>query len=263
LEIRGSAFPVRLAIIVPILLVLATAAAAPPDYSHRAAHRIVSVKVLADSALAKDETWKIDIFRAVRNASQTLEDIGGISLRIKSYDYWTPPSMEAPAGGNRCIKRVLRALASMNGYIAEVGRGESELVIGLVSEGPEGPVMPGVADYLMGTIVLKYLERRGGIPYVLLHEVLHIFGAIDLKTPGSVMSRRDPSFRIDSFTRAIVQANWKRSFLAGDFPLPEGHIAQALALYERRRALDLGEEELAICLHTLSEVKPKPVPSTR
>ncbi len=123
--------------------------------------------------------------------------------------------------------------------------------------------MPGVADYLMGTVVLKYLESRGGITYVLLHEILHIFGAIDLKTPGSVMSRRDPSFRIEGFTRAIVRANLERSFLTGEFPLPEGCIAQAIDLYDRRRALGLGEEELAICLSTLSGLKPKPGPSTR
>jgi len=261
--IRESVHPARLAIIIPVLLVLSTVAAALPDNSHRAAHRTVGVKVLADSALRKDETWKLDIFRAVRDASQTLDDLSGITLRIKSYDYWTPPPVESPAGGNWSSKTVLRALNSMNSYIVDAGRGGSELVIGLVPEGPEGPFMPGVADYLRGTIVLKYLERRGGIAYVLLHEILHIFGAIDLKTPGSVMSRRDPSFRIDSFTRAIVRANLERSFLAGDFPLPEGRIAQALDLYECRQALDLGEEELAICLSTLSKVKPKSIPSTR
>ena len=249
--------------IVPILSALVTVAAAPPDNSHCAAHRAVSVKVLADPALRKDETWKLDIFRAVRDASQTLDDISGITLTIKTYDYWAPPPMEATAGWNRGSKTVLLALASMNRRIVEVGRGGSDLVIGLVPEGPEGPYMPGVADYLMGTVVLKNLESRGGIRYVLLHEILHIFGAIDLKTPGSVMSRRDPSFRVDGFTMAIVRANRERSFLTGDFPLPEGRIAQAINLYDCRRALDLGEEELAICLKTLSEVMPKPVPLTR
>ncbi len=261
MEIRGRALPARLAIIVAIFRLLATAAL--PDDSHRAGHRTVSVKVLADSTLRKDETWKLVIFRAVRDASQTLEEISGITLRIKSYDYWAPPPAEAPALGNRCSRAVLRALTSMNSYIAEVGRGGSELVIGLIPEGPEGPFMPGVADYLSGTVVLKYLERRGGIPYVLLHESLHIFGAIDLKTPGSVMSRRDPSFRIDSFTRAIVRVNRERSFLVGGFPLAEGRIAQAFDLYECRRALDLNEEELTICLGTLSEVKPKGATSGR
>ncbi len=261
--IRGSVHPARLAIIVPVLFILSTVAAALPDNSRRAAHRTVSVKVLADSALRKDETWKLDIFRAVRDASQTLEEISGITLRIKSYDYLAPLLAEAPALGNRCSRTVLRALTSMNSYIAEAGRGGFELVIGLVPEGPEGAFMPGVADYLRGTVVLKYLERRGGIPYVLLHEILHIFGAIDLMTPGSVMSRRDPSFRIDSFTRAIVRANFERSFLAGEFPLPEKRIAQALDLYECRRALGLGEEELAICFSALSEVKPRSVPSGR
>lgn len=252
---RRSVRRARPATVVALLLALLTAgtAAAAPGAGHRrGTRRTVRVMVLADPALRKDETWKVDIFRAVREASLALEGLSGLSLRIKAYDYWAPPAQEAKEAGDRHPETVLRALASMNRHLSEAGRGPGELVIGLVPEGPEGPSHPGIADYLMGTVILKYLKARSGINYVLLHEVLHIFGAIDLGTPDSVMSRKDPSFRIDGFTQAIVRINQDRSFLAGEFPLSIDRIAQAIDLYGSRRALDLGEGELAVCLNALN-----------
>lgn len=252
---RESVRRARPATIVVLLLALLAggAAAAAPGADHgRGTHRTVRVMVLADPALRKDETWKVDIFRAVSEASLALEDLSGLSLRIKAYDYWAPTAQEAKGIGGQGPAATMRALASMNRRLREAGRGPGELVIGLVPEGPEGPLLPGVADYLMGTVILKYLRPRGGINFVLLHEVLHIFGAIDLGTPGSVMSRKDPSFRIDAFTKAIVRINQDRSFLTGEFPLAVDRIAQAIELYGSRRALDLGEGELAVCLNALN-----------
>ena len=143
----------------------------------------------------------------------------------------------------------------MNRHIWEEGRGGSEIVVGLVPEGPDGPVFLGIADYLKGTIVVKYLNFKGGIPYVLLHEICHIFGAVDLGTNGSVMSLRSGGFRIDGFTKAITQANRQRSFLDEEFPLSEDSIPEAINLYEGRQALGFEEEELAICLGKLKEAR--------
>jgi hypothetical protein len=115
------------------------------------------------------------------------------------------------------------------------------------------------SDIQIPTVVLKHLKSRAGIKYVLLHEVLHIFGAIDLETPGSVMSRKAPSFRIDAFTKAIVRINRDRTFLTGEFPLAADRIAQAIDLYASRRALELGEGELGVCLKALSAAQARAV----
>ena len=234
------------------LLAAQTATAAPGGGKRPGTRRTVRVLVLADPALRKDEAWKVDIWRAVNEASLALEDVSGLSLRIKAFAYWEFSHQETTKTGDRRPAAALRALDSLNRHVKEAGRGPGELVIGLVPEGPEGAFMRGVADYLMGTVVIEYLRSRGGIKYVLLHEILHIFGAIDLGTPGSVMSRKDPGFRIDGFTKAIVRINQDRTFLAGEFPLAAGRIAQAIDLYGSRRSLDLGERELTVCLNALN-----------
>ena len=125
------------------------------------------------------------------------------------------------------------------------------ILVGLVPEGPDGPVSPGLADYPNGIIVLKYLEAKGGMPFVLLHEICHLFGAVDLEEPGSVMSLAGASFRIDRFTREIMAVNRDRSFRRGTCPLTPDRAAEALAVYGRREALHLGEPELRICLDEL------------
>ena len=256
MEHRGGFSPAVSTILRVILAALVTITVAVPESAGvPAPRRNIAVRVLADSAMSHDEAWKIDIMRAVMDVNQTLTGISGIALKIKAYDYWTPGLSDSEPGGSRSVRTVSDCLASMNRHIRNSGRGGCEIVIGLVPEGPSGPVFPGIADYLMGTVVLKHLKSKGGIPYVLLHEICHIFGAIDLRTGGSVMSLPDPSFRVDGFTKAIIRANRLRSFLDGVFPLPGDIVPEAIHLYEERRALGLGEEELTICLGVLKAVR--------
>lgn len=252
---RGSAHPALLAAAAGFLLALLaarTTVAAPGAGEGRGTRRTVRVLVIADPALGTDESWKVEISRAVNEASLALEEVSGLSLRIKAFAYGdiSPRETKEAVGHRRAT--ALRALESLNRRVKEAGRGPGELVIGLVPEGPDGTYMPGAMDYLQGTAVLKYLKSRGGIKFVLLHEVLHIFGAIDLETPDSVMSRKGPSFRIDGFTKAIVRINRDRTFLPGEFPLAVDRIARAIDLYASRRALELGEGELTVCLSALS-----------
>ena len=259
---RGSAHPARLATAAGLLFSLLTArtvTAVPGAGGRPGTRRAVRVLVIADPALRKDEAWKVEIAQAVSEASLTLEEVSGLSLRIKAFAYGEISPRETKEAGDRRPAAALRALGALNRHIRETGRGPGELVIGLVPEGPEGTFMPGVADYLMGTVVLKYLTSRAGIKYVLLHEVLHIFGAVDLGTPDSVMSRKDPCFRIDAFTKAIVRINKDRSFLTGEFPLAADRIAQAIDLYVSRRALGAGEGDLTVCLNALNAAQARTV----
>lgn len=256
MEHRGGFSPDVLTVLRVILAALVTITAAVPGSAGvPAPRRNVAVRVLADSAMSHNEVWKVDIMRAVMDVNKTLTALSGIALKIKAYDYWTPGFSGSEPGGSRSARSVADYLAAMNRHIRNSGRGECEVVIGLVPEGPAGPVFPGIADYLMGTVVIKHLKSRGGIPYVLLHEICHVFGAIDLRTSGSVMSLQDPSFRVDGFTKSIILANRLRSFLDGVFPLPGDIVPEAIHLYEERRALGLGEEELTICLGVLRAVR--------
>jgi hypothetical protein len=216
--------------------------------------RTITVKVIADVSLRNNEIWKVDITSAMMDVSQTLQEDFKIKLKIKVYDYWAPGSfaiVDSRGGRRRQPKTLETVLIALNDHIRATGRGGYDVVIGLVPEGPDGPVNAGVADYLNGVVIIKYLNAVGGIKYVLLHEICHLFGAVDLEERGTVMSIRNPSFRIDRFTKAIMRVNRQRTFRPGECPLPEDRILEAIALYKERHVLGLGEDELAICLGKL------------
>jgi len=251
MEVRGGPSPAAmrrtsgpLAAFVALGVLSAPALATPP------ARRAISVRLLADAALRTSTVWKVDMVRALGDASRTLEEVAGITLKARAHETWKPSPAGLRTDGPR-RPAVVEAMVLLNREVRAVGRNGADIVLLLVPEGPEGPATPGIADYIMGTVVIKYLKSKAGIPYVLLHELCHIFGAIDLKTGGSVMSLQGPGFRIDGFTRAILRANRDRAFSGDGFPLPGERIPEAIGIYEGRRVLGLGEEELAVCLASL------------
>jgi hypothetical protein len=226
----------------------------------------VTVLVLGDASFRRDSRWMVDVTRIFMDVNLSFREAIDIRFVVISYDYWdssssagsqpslaprTIPSLRPllPALG-RYGDRSRRGLPVVNGP-DRVGRRRPDIVCGLVPEGPEGPVNPGAADYLNGLIILKYLKKQNGMSFVLLHELCHLFGAIDLKEGGSVMSLHRPAFRIDAFTRDIMRINRERSFRPGECPLDEDGLVQAISLYGRRQSRGLGEDELGVCLKTL------------
>lgn len=212
--------------------------------------RVVTVLALADAGLRTAEVWKIDITHTLMHVSQTIEETSGIKLKIKAYGYWSP-GPGAPGGpATRAVKPLAPLLSEFRTHLTHAGRGSCDIVIALVPEDPDEPIM-GIADYLGGIVLMKYFQLKGNMEYVLLHELCHLFGAVDVSEEHSVMSRKNPSFKIDGFTSAIMSINRQRSFRPGEFPLPRERILQAIALYEKRQSLGWNENELAICLRVL------------
>jgi hypothetical protein len=227
--------------------------------------RTITVCVAAALDLGRNEIWMVDMTRIVGDVSQIFQDEFGIRFKIEAYEYWDPGSATAAGGpgksrGPATLPAMLRALREHAKRVEAAGDGPvarrairgrpsaCDILVGLVSEGSDGSPGLGIADYLNGIVVLKYPKKKGGLSYVLLHELCHLFGAIDLKEPGTVMSSSRPTFRIGRFTKAIILANRERFFRPGERPLDERQLREAIALYEGRRALALGEEELAVCL---------------
>jgi hypothetical protein len=224
---------------------LAASGGVRPGQAVKPPGRTVSVAVIADAALRGNEAWKVDVRRMVGDTSIALQGIAGLTLKIEAYDHW---AREDARLGRVSLPDLLPEFLD---HLRAAGRPGCDIVLGLIPEGPDGPAVPGLADYVNGVILMKYLKVKGGMRYVLLHEACHLFGAIDLRQKGSVMSLRDPTFGVDEFTRSIIRVNRDRSFRPGDCPLLEGRIDDALGLYRDRRALGLGEDELDVCLALL------------
>ena len=200
----------------------------------------MTVLALADSCFQNDESWKIEIRHTLMHIGPKIEEIIGIKLRIKAFGYWIPwPGRpDVPAA-----RPLADFLSSLRTHLSQTGRGPCDAVIALVPAESADPAK-GLADYLGGIVILKRLKENSGMAYVLLHELCHLFGAVDMGAADSVMSRSNPSFRIDGFTRDIMRINAQRSFRSGECPLSGERIIEAMALYKESRSLGLDEEAM-------------------
>ncbi len=217
--------------------------------------RTVTVAVVAVPGLETNDAWKVELTRIIMDLNIHLRAAMDVRLKIVSHGRLNPASnkaREAEAANPSFSPRSPRDwLPSFRGLRWPGAESERGILIGLMPEGPDGPADPGIADYLNGIIVLKYLTAKGGMPFVLFHEICHLFGAVDLEEKGSLMSRTAPLFRLDAFTESIMRANRDRSFSRDDRPLSPEKIHEAVSLYAGRQSLGLGEWELGICLEKL------------
>ncbi len=271
------------------LLCSARAADLPESAGKAPPVRKVSVMVFADAPLHGNVVWKSEVLRALSDVNWYFLEAAGLRFKIEAYGGWearpaarTPAesalkpdarverTAAKPASAYRSIYSFLPAFRrrlkdavgdgvngagpGSNGTRRTAGTGEPggcEIAIGLVARGPDGPAEPGLADYPGGIVLLRYEENAKGLTYVLLHELCHLFGAVDLRETGTVMSRERPGFRLDRFTVDIVRVNRDRSFRQAGGALGDERLLQALALYRERLALGLGEDDLAICIREL------------
>ncbi len=225
--------------------------------------RTVPVAIVAAPGYETNNAWKVELTRIIMDLNIHLRVAMDARLKIVSYGHLGPASSrtrEAGAVGPPFPPRSPRDwLPSFRGLPWPGAESRRGILIGLVPEGPDGPADPGIADYLNGIIVLKYLTAKGGMPFVLFHEICHLFGAVDLEEKGSLMSRTAPRFRLDAFTISIMRANRDRSFSRDDRPLSPEKIREAVSLYSDRQSLGLGEWELGICLEKLhAMIEPGP-----
>lgn len=250
---RGKrAFSVGRAVAASLALM---AASMVPIFSAGRTVRTVPVAIVAAPGLGTNDTWKVELTRIIMDLNIHLRDAMDVRLKIVSYGNLNPgPSFSREAGAahppfpSSSPRDWLPSFSDLPWPSAKSERG---ILIGLVPEGPDGPADPGIADYLNGIIVLKYLTAKDGMPFVLFHEICHLFGAVDLEEKGSLMSRTAPRFRPDAFTASIMRANRDRSFRRDVRPLSPEKIMEAVSLYADRQSLGLGEWQLGICLKKL------------
>jgi tetratricopeptide (TPR) repeat protein len=163
----------------------------------------------------------------------------GLGFLARAYESWDPE------------KNPRSALCLLNDLRRKVPRGEAEIVIGIVSADRMNGSQCGFASYAHGYIVLKHLEPSVLMRHVLLHELCHVFGAVDLDEPGSVMGMERVGDKFDEFTTRVLLLNRERTF--GDEPfVPEDEdLDELILLHERRDRMNPRETGLRFALATL------------
>lgn len=197
--------------------------------------RTVTFKV----ALADPFGIGIDGKREVRKlnsmASVAFSRAFGIEFQIITWETWK-------------VDKTLNTMpAVLNDFKRKVGPGEADVVIGVL--GPSGPTdsPAGIADYFNGYVLLR-LGQPGAAVRVAIHELGHIFGAVDLDEKNTIMNPRDPGWQFDTFSTRVISLNKDRSFHTQRFPSPRSLIKEVIAEYEGRASLKRSEPEIQLFL---------------
>ncbi len=198
------------------------------DKSLRALH----LKIAADLDLRPNPEWKMNVRRLVSECSRVFEGRFGIQFKVEETGYWRP------SNSARSI------WDSFNDLMENVSPGKSDLVLGVLFDKSRGSIPSGLSSYSRGYVLIKYLNSKEMMKAVLLHELCHLFGAIDLEERGSIMHLENPGSQFDQFTKAIILMNRDRSFHSDSIPWPEKYLAEAISLFEARAALNRGEPEV-------------------
>ncbi len=129
----------------------------------------------------------------------------------------------------------------------KIDPGEADVLVGVL--GPSGPseLPTGTTDYLTGTLLIRLGQPGSAVPLA-LHELGHIFGAVDLDEKNTVMNPRDPGSKFDSFSSRVIRLNRNRAFHTQMFPFPAELTEQVISEYEGRAALGRAEPEIHLFL---------------
>ncbi|MBU2439236.1 MAG: tetratricopeptide repeat protein, partial [Acidobacteria bacterium] len=203
------------------------------------AERTVTLKVAVDEEFRRQKNWRNEVLLTIRQVSDHFDRQFGIRFEIQQLVPWQ---------SERSAETMYRLLNDLRG---KVYQGDLDVVVGFTGQWRPTYVYAGVAAYLRSCILVRRLSPQGQMRKVLIHELGHLFGGVDLDEPGSVMNAAGPGETFDTFTAEIIHINRNREFSPHLFPLPPDKWGEAAEAYKRRKERKKGEFDLNLALATL------------
>jgi tetratricopeptide (TPR) repeat protein len=194
--------------------------------------RVINIKVAPELALKAQENWQPEFNRILKDCDRIFKKRFGIQLLAKELKYWELEAGRRDIGDALCCCR--RKVLPTN----------SDIIIGLIPDKSFNDSSYGMSTYYHGYLLVKYLESKELMKFALLHELCHIFGAVDICEIGSIMDRRVPIQNFDEFTTRVVQLNRNRSFHQDSFPLSGSQLDEAISLFKQRSELNRNEPDI-------------------
>jgi Flp pilus assembly protein TadD len=197
--------------------------------------RIVTIKIAGAEQSGLGINWEREIKKLRGVASEIYQQNFGIEFKIIKWEAW----------------QIDKATGTMQGLLDDLKKkiapGEADMVIGVL--GPSGPADSpiGTADYFCAYILLRLGQPESALP-VVIHELGHVFGAVDLDEKNTAMNPRNPAPKFDAFSARVIGLNKNRSFHTQGFPSPPGLIKEIIAEYEARASLNRAEPEIPLFL---------------
>jgi len=198
--------------------------------------RTVRVKIAVDEEFRRRTYQFLETRKWVAAASYFFEKNFSFALQIADLKYWRSDNS----------KRTLSDL--FQNLYEEIERGESDIVLGFTGQIRSESEVSGVASYRHGYALVKRMKYEYLTRVTVIHELCHLFGAVDLEKERSIMNKNEPRLEFDEFTRQIIRLNRNRRFDPAVFPLSTEDTNSAIGFYLERKRLNRGEAGVPIML---------------
>lgn len=183
--------------------------------------RDITIKLAADEEFRKDAGWREKVKSFLDLASSDFKAWFGIRFSIQKYEDWTSDNS-------------LRSLDLLADHLAAtVNKDSCDILLAFIGQRHPQEKYDGFSLFYEGIILLLDSGDTEAMVHTLYHELAHVFGAVHVNTPNSVMDIYRRGDRVDPLNSEIILLNKERSFNSSSFPTPKVNRQRAAELYKK------------------------------
>ncbi|MBM3284479.1 MAG: hypothetical protein FJY81_01240, partial [Candidatus Aminicenantes bacterium] len=180
--------------------------------------RQLSLLVRADEECRLDPAWQEETKAVVDAVSRSFDKLFGIRFVIGEFGEWTSPDSVAS------LEHLAEDLE------ARSNKGPHDILVALTAQKNLDERYFGYSLFKEGLILIKMMGETRGLVKALEHEMAHLFGAVHVDDPDSLMDIHSRGNRFDDLNARIIRLNRDRTFYGTRFPLPKENWEETAAL---------------------------------
>ncbi len=183
--------------------------------------REVRVKVLGDEEWRDRSDWRKASSDVLALVSAEFERLFGIRFTAEDFQAW------APDGRAHSLDALAEDLDS------KVEKGSTDIVLAITARTNLNTGYAGYSLFKEGLVLVRSTPDAAELVRTLIHEFGHLFGAVHIDDPGSVMDKFIQGRSFDNVNAQLIALNRGRSFRTVEFPIPKALRPKVLPLYEK------------------------------
>jgi tetratricopeptide (TPR) repeat protein len=183
--------------------------------------RVINIRALADEEFRARRDWKTRIENLIDDVSREFEELFQIRFDLLEFEEWSS------ADGLRSLEQIAEDLS------ARLIKGRADVVVAFSAKKVLPQSYSGYSLFREGIVVLEYNGENPAVFRTLKHEISHLFGAVHVANPESIMDYFVRGARFDSLSAELIRINRDRLFNSVDFPLRPAHFPAIVEICRR------------------------------
>jgi len=194
--------------------------------------RQIKVQLVGDRELFQQSQAATRVELALRDVSAEFECLFNLSFISAGWSSWKTDDR------NRQLQELAETLE------LSVKDRQAEIILAVTGRSNLRSEYSGSALLKSSLITIIYTSDQAKLRRLIKHELGHIFGAVHVPEPGSVMNCFGGGDHFDHYNLEIIKLARERSFEPYVFPFPPGVQASVEKIYLQIRERILGESRL-------------------